>query len=102
MPQIKKWKQETFELETKPIPPWFFDVLAKLRGVIDEDEGGRVRLGLAFDSYGMPNSSIVKVFEDVRQIGVDLITSHWRRLDAHGTYIKLQLCQVLLAETCTI
>lgn len=88
VPPIKRWDAEVFELESDPTPPWFFDTLSQLRRIIDEEKSGKVRLGLAFDSYGLPDTRILDVFDRARRNGVDLITSHWRRLDASGEHTQ--------------
>lgn len=99
VPEIKRWDQKAFELGTEPVPSWFFDTLAKLRGAVEKDGNKRVSLGLAFDSYNMPSAEIATFFERARNSGAGLITSHWRRLDAKGEHLNSMYAAQL---TCVI
>lgn len=76
---IRQWDSDTFDIDlSNTLPHWFIPQLEKLAAQIPAFNGGRVQLGLYFDSYTMPPEQIQCLFTQARGLGVKLITSHFR------------------------
>lgn len=62
------------------IPSWFIPVLERLAGAKALTEANaRVRLGLGFDRYSLPKDTIQELFEKVKSLGINVVTSHYFR-----------------------
>lgn len=49
---------------------------------------GRVQLGLAFDGHFLPKEQVVSLYNEARQLGVKVITSHY----VHGYFGEQPSC----------
>jgi cytosine/adenosine deaminase-related metal-dependent hydrolase len=74
-PRVTDW--EEFGFEEDVIPEWFMHQLHQLAGQKYGD--GRVQVGLAWDTWYLPKEVVSKIFEQAREWGVKLITSHYVR-----------------------
>lgn len=73
-----EWTESSFEIDRAPLPSWLFPQMKDFtsRGPFGQDE--RVQIGFFFDSYALPQDMIVKTLSYVRELGVKVITSHFR------------------------
>ena len=81
---IARWDSEALENATQAVPNWFLPQLeevCKLPAVVNSD---RVSVGLGFDSYHLPQDQVAGILGAARDMGVKLITSHWRRNNIAG------------------
>lgn len=76
--RVSEWTSSTLDIDRSPFPSWFFDQFEKLAGQAPFGKDGRVQLGFFFDSYFLPQDTIVDIFDRVRKWGVKTITSHFR------------------------
>ncbi|KAJ7244179.1 hypothetical protein B0H12DRAFT_1203662 [Mycena haematopus] len=84
-PRVTSWAPFCFESDTNPLPDWATRQLADLAA--NQPFGnGRVRLGVAFDSWYLPKDVVVSLFERTRQLGVKLFTSHYVRNPLLGSH----------------
>ncbi|KAF8202703.1 hypothetical protein K438DRAFT_1965190 [Mycena galopus ATCC 62051] len=80
-PRVASWSP--FQMAASLIPDWVQLQLAELA----EQQpfgNGRVRLGFAFDGYYLSKDAIISLFEQVRSLGIKLITSHYTRNAVFG------------------
>lgn len=72
--RVKQWNPK-LEMESDDVPAWWEETYWALA---EEHpwEAGRVRLGLAYDSYPLGREKTVEMFERARKQKVQLITSH--------------------------
>jgi hypothetical protein len=63
-------------MEEEFLPAWLFEQLASLckAGPL---ANGRVTMGFAFDSFYLPKDVVVGIFNQVRGLGIKIITSHY-------------------------
>lgn len=76
--RVSEWTSSTLDIDRNPFPSWFFDQFKELADRAPFGKDGRVRLGFFFDSYFLPQDSIVDIFHRVRSWGVKMISSHFR------------------------
>lgn len=57
---------------------WVIDHLKDLAAAAPFGDG-RVELGLGFDGFMLPKEEVVSFYEQARQLGVKVITSHYVR-----------------------
>ncbi|KAJ7167377.1 hypothetical protein C8R43DRAFT_1161030 [Mycena crocata] len=74
--RVASWSP--LKMETSLMPDWVQSQLAELAAK-QPFGNGRVQLGFAFDGYFLPKDMIVALFEQIRGLGVKLITSHYVR-----------------------
>jgi hypothetical protein len=72
-PRVKDWKE--FQMEGELVPEWWWEQIRNLAGR-QPFAGGRISLGLGWDAFYLPKEMVVKVFEDIRALGIKLITCH--------------------------
>lgn len=72
--RVKQW-QPDFLMEEEQVPAWFLDTLQDINKRQKLDDG-RISLGFGFDSFELPQEEIEKIFLQVRQDNLHLITSH--------------------------
>jgi len=84
--RVKQW-QPTFLMEEEQVPAWF---LAAFENMIRQKQlgDGRISPGLGFDSFELPQDEVEKIFFQVRQSNLQLITSH----HFHGQICKYSYC----------
>lgn len=73
-PRFKSWTTDLVP-DTDLIPDWFMEQLAELAAKQPFGDG-RVYLGWAFDSLFLPKEMVVSMYEQVRKMGIKLITTH--------------------------
>lgn len=76
--RVSEWTSSTFEMDRTPFPSWFFEQFQDFASRAPFGRDGRVQLGFFFDSYFLPQGTLVDIFARVREWGVKLITSHFR------------------------
>ena len=81
-PRLEKWDTEVVA-NKELVPSWFFPLLRDLRAKLLPDNA-KVDIGLGFDLYTLPAEEVISIFNTAREIGVKLITSHWRRNNIAG------------------
>jgi hypothetical protein len=57
------------------VPAWIMDTLTELAGRAPFGNG-RVQLGFAFDAWYLPKETVISLFEKVKDLGIQLITTH--------------------------
>ncbi|PNP75957.1 hypothetical protein FNYG_10817 [Fusarium nygamai] len=72
--RVKTWKP--FEMEEEFLPAWLFEQLTSLCKA-GPFANGRVTMGFAFDSFYLPKDVVVGIFNQVRGLGIKIITSHY-------------------------
>jgi cytosine/adenosine deaminase-related metal-dependent hydrolase len=83
-PRVKSWDE--FSMESDAIPDWFLNQLHQLS--LGQPFGdGRVRIGLAWDTWTLPQEVVSKIFKEARSWGIQLITCHHLRGPTLGTYL---------------
>ncbi|KAJ6608516.1 hypothetical protein B0H10DRAFT_2067845 [Mycena sp. CBHHK59/15] len=82
-PRIASWAP--FQMSDNLLPEWVSTQLADLAAKQPFGDG-RVRLGFGFDGFFLPKEVVVGLFEQVRAIGVKLITSHYVRNAVTGNH----------------
>ncbi|KAJ6563570.1 hypothetical protein DFH09DRAFT_1158419 [Mycena vulgaris] len=75
---------------TASVPDWASKQLAELAASQPFGDG-RVRLGVGFDGYHLPQDVVVSVFESARRMGVKLFTSHYVRGALFGQHSVVNL-----------
>lgn len=71
--RVKQWMD--FEVEGDVIPEWWWGQLRRLAREQPFAQG-RITVGLGWDTFYLPREMVVNVFEEVRAMGVKLITCH--------------------------
>ncbi|KAF5640189.1 5-methylthioadenosine s-adenosylhomocysteine deaminase [Fusarium sp. NRRL 25303] len=84
--RVKTWKP--FEMEEQLLPSWLFEQLTSLckNGAF---ANGRVTMGFAFDSFYLPKDVVVNIFNQVRGLGIQTITSHYVPSPLPGSTVDL-------------
>lgn len=72
-PRVKEWSE--FEVEGDVFPEWWWEQMRRFAREQPFAEG-RIKLGLGWDSFYLPREMVVNVFEEIRGMGVKLITCH--------------------------
>ncbi|KAJ6539893.1 hypothetical protein DFH09DRAFT_1041912 [Mycena vulgaris] len=92
VPQTRaaSWTPFEFETPTASVPDWASKQLAELAASQPFGDG-RVRLGVGFDGYHLPQDVVVSVFESARRMGVKLFTSHYVRGALFGQHSVVNL-----------
>jgi hypothetical protein len=85
VPNIETWDSTGFHNAKSAIPDWFVPHLKAITSHPATAASDRVMIGLGYDSYHLPHEQTKHVFKVVRENGVGLITSHWRRNNIAGT-----------------
>lgn len=85
MPRFKSWTTEVVP-DMDLIPGWFMKQLGELAAQQPFGEG-RVYLGWAFDLLFLPKEMVVPMYEQVRKLGIKLITTHMVKNAIFGTYV---------------
>ncbi|KAJ7689797.1 hypothetical protein B0H17DRAFT_936852 [Mycena rosella] len=80
--RIASWSP--FEMAASFMPDWVQAQLVDLAAKQPFGDG-RIRLGFAFDGFFLPKDMIVGLYEQVRGLGIKLITSHYCRNAIMGT-----------------
>jgi hypothetical protein len=62
-------------MEGELVPEWWWEQIKDLARRQPFAEG-RITLGLGWDAFYLPKEMVVKVFEDIRSLGIKLITCH--------------------------
>jgi cytosine/adenosine deaminase-related metal-dependent hydrolase len=73
-PRLKSWTTEIVR-DMDLVPDWFMKQLEELAAQQPFGDG-RVYLGWAFDLLFLPKEIVVPMYEQVRQLGIKLITTH--------------------------
>ena len=73
-PRLKSWTTEIVR-DMDLVPDWFMKQLEELAAQQPFGDG-RVYLGWAFDLLFLPKDIVVPMYEQVRQLGIKLITTH--------------------------
>ncbi|KAJ7490933.1 hypothetical protein FB451DRAFT_1514119 [Mycena latifolia] len=81
--RVASWSP--FELAGSFMPDWVQSQLVDLAAK-QPFADGRVRLGFAFDGFFLPKDMVVGLYEQVRGLGIKLITSHYMRNAISGTH----------------
>ena len=77
--RVSEWTASSIEFDMgSPIPPWLFTQMEEFVRRAPFGDNGLVQIGFFFDSYFLPQATIADTFERVRNMGVKLITSHFR------------------------
>ena len=84
MPRFKEWTTEVVP-DKDLIPDWFMKQLGELAAQQPFGDG-RVYLGWAFDLLFLPKEMVVSMYEQVRKLGIKLITTHVVKNAIFGTY----------------
>ncbi|KAJ7119107.1 hypothetical protein C8R44DRAFT_841381 [Mycena epipterygia] len=74
--RITSWAP--FEMAGSLMPDWVQSQLVDLAAKQPFGDG-RVRLGFAFDGFFLPKDMVIGLYEQVRSLGIKLITSHYVR-----------------------
>ncbi|KAJ7490947.1 hypothetical protein FB451DRAFT_1124532 [Mycena latifolia] len=97
MGRVASWSP--FELSPSFMPDWVQPQLADLAAKQPFGDG-RVQLGFAFDGFFLPKQMVVGVYEQVRSLGIKLITSHYVRNAIIGmSYAHLCSLPLFILET---
>ncbi|KAJ6606051.1 hypothetical protein DFH09DRAFT_1119187 [Mycena vulgaris] len=80
--RIASWSP--IEMADSFMPDWVHSQLLDLARQQPFGDG-RVRLGFAFDGFFLPKEIVVGIYEQVRDLGIKLITSHYSRNATLGT-----------------
>lgn len=75
--RVDRWQPE-MTLTGGLLDGWVVDHFRKL-GAVAPFGKGRVQLGLGFDGLFLPKDQVVSLYNEARQIGVKVITSHYVR-----------------------
>lgn len=67
-----------FQFTGDVLKPWVLETLRELASK-QPFGNGRVGLGLAFDGWYLPKEVVVKLMNDVKEMGVKLVTTHYVR-----------------------
>lgn len=67
-----------FTMKPYLLEPWVMETLGELASKAPFGNG-RVSLGFAFDGWFLPKEMIMDVFENVKKMGIKLITTHYVR-----------------------
>jgi cytosine/adenosine deaminase-related metal-dependent hydrolase len=82
--RVKEWSPKML-MEEEVMPSWFLPTVQDLANRQASRDGGRVSVGLGFDSYAsLPEEDVVKVFAQAKLWNFQLITSH----HTHGQICK--------------
>jgi cytosine/adenosine deaminase-related metal-dependent hydrolase len=82
-PRFKSWTAEIVP-DMDLIPDWFMKQLVELAAQQPFGDG-RVYLGWAFDLLFLPKEMVVPMYEQVRKLGIKLITTHVAKNAVFGT-----------------
>jgi hypothetical protein len=75
----KMWTDSTFKFDMdSPLPSWLMWQLENLARRAPFGDDGMVQLGFFFDSYFLPKQVLVETFQKMRELGVKVISSHFR------------------------
>lgn len=72
--RVKAWSPE-LSFEGEEVSRWFMPMLQDMVGQRPFGDG-RMELGLAFDSFGIPREDVKEIFSRARESKLQLITSH--------------------------
>lgn len=62
------------------LPDWLMPTLTQLaQSKYIKSRNSRVSMGFGFDYYFLPKDAVVDIFNQVRSLGINLVTSHWAR-----------------------
>ncbi|KAF4956546.1 hypothetical protein FSARC_11548 [Fusarium sarcochroum] len=73
-----EWTESSFELDRTPQPEWLMTQMETFATQAPFGSDQRVQLGFFFDSYFLPPHVIAETLGHVKNLGVKLITSHYR------------------------
>ena len=79
--RLKSWGP--FEWDEELLPAWEMRQLEDL-AKRQPFAGGRIKLAFGFDWYFLPRQAIIDIFEQVRGLGIKLITSHYSDTPVFG------------------
>ncbi|KAL3453559.1 hypothetical protein BJX65DRAFT_126505 [Aspergillus insuetus] len=75
--RIKKWSSgEAVEYDEKLLPDWWFSTLESLANAAPFGNG-RVKLGLGFDAFNLPEEVVQDLWARCRSLGIKLFTTHY-------------------------
>ncbi len=95
-PRFKSWTTEIVP-DKDLIPDWFMKQLGELAAKQPFGDG-RVYLGWAFDLLFLPKEMVVPLYEQVRKLGIKLITTHVAKNAVFGMVYFLRSCKILLTQ----
>ncbi|KAJ7706690.1 hypothetical protein B0H17DRAFT_1156326 [Mycena rosella] len=92
VPQTRaaSWAPFKFETSSSSVPDWAATQLADLAAK-QPFGNGRVRLGVGFDAYYLPQDVVISIFQNARSAGVKLFTSHYVRNALMGQHSLVNL-----------
>jgi hypothetical protein len=67
------------------LPSWVFETMGELASKAPFGNG-RVSLGFGFDGFFLPKEYVINIFQQVKAMGVKLITTHYTRNAMFGHY----------------
>ncbi|KAF5002753.1 hypothetical protein FGRMN_150 [Fusarium graminum] len=76
--RASEWTESSFELDRNTQPDWLLSQMVTFATQAPFGSDGRVQLGFFFDAYFLPEDVISKTLNQVKDIGVKMVTSHYR------------------------